>query len=141
MPVYLLLCLQLFTLFTLFAINTAIFQARMLEWVAFPFSRGSSQPRDQARIFTFQADSLPAESQGKPKNIGVDSLSLLQGIFLTQELNWGLLNCRQILYQLRWSPETLQVSKMVGETTSIQFHCPICSKEKLSPLEKIISVY
>ena len=23
-----------------------IFQARILEWVAFPFSRGSSQPRD-----------------------------------------------------------------------------------------------
>ena len=23
--------------------------------------------------------------------------SLLQGIFLTQELNWGLLHCRQIL--------------------------------------------
>ena len=24
-----------------------IFQARILEWVAFPFSRGSFQPRDQ----------------------------------------------------------------------------------------------
>ena len=29
-------------------------------------------------------------------------LSLLQGIFLTQELNRGLLNCRQILYQLSY---------------------------------------
>ena len=47
-----------------------------------------------------QADSLPAEPQGKPKNTGVHSLSLLQGIFLTQELNQGLLHCRQILYQL-----------------------------------------
>ena len=26
-----------------------ILQARILEWVAFPFSRGSSQPRDQAQ--------------------------------------------------------------------------------------------
>ena len=26
-----------------------ILQARMLEWVAFPFSRGSSQPRDQTQ--------------------------------------------------------------------------------------------
>ena len=25
-------------------------QARMLEWVAFPFSRGSSQPRDQTQV-------------------------------------------------------------------------------------------
>ena len=32
--------------------------------------------------------------------MGVGSLSLLQGIFLTQELNQGLLHCRQILYQL-----------------------------------------
>ena len=63
-----------------------ILQARILEWVAFPFSRGSSQPRSSA----MQVDSLPAEPQGKPKNTGVDSLSLLQRILLTQELNWGL---------------------------------------------------
>ena len=25
-------------------------QARILEWVAFPFSRGSSQPRDQTQV-------------------------------------------------------------------------------------------
>ena len=34
------------------------------------------------------------------KNTGVDSHSLLQGIFPTQGLNLGLLNCRQILYHL-----------------------------------------
>ena len=47
-----------------------------------------------------QADSLPAEPKGKPKNTGVGSLSLLQRIFPTQELNWGLLHRSQILYQL-----------------------------------------
>ena len=31
-------------------------------------------------------------------NTGLSSLSLLQGIFPTQELNPGLLHCRQILY-------------------------------------------
>ena len=45
-------------------------------------------------------DSLPAKPQGKPKNTGVGSLSLFQGIFPTQESNWGLLHCRGILYQL-----------------------------------------
>ena len=30
------------------------------------------------------------------------SLSLLQGVFLTQELNQILLHCRQILYQLSY---------------------------------------
>ena len=49
-----------------------------------------------------QADSLLAEPQGKPKNTGVGSLSLLQGIFLIQESNQGLLRCRWILYQLSY---------------------------------------
>ena len=51
-----------------------------------------------------QVDSLPAEPQGKPKNTGVGSLSLLQGTFLTQESNQGLLHCRWILYQLPGKP-------------------------------------
>ena len=40
-------------------------QARILEWVASPFSRGSSWPRDQTWSPALQADSLPAESPGK----------------------------------------------------------------------------
>ena len=35
-------------------------------------------------------------------NTGVGNLSLLQRIFLTQESNRGLLNCKQILYQLSY---------------------------------------
>ena len=47
-------------------------------------------------------DSLPAEPQGKPKNTGEGSLSILQQIFPTQESNQSLLHCRQILYQLSY---------------------------------------
>ena len=36
------------------------------------------------------------------KNTGVGCHAILQGIFLTQGLNWGLLYCRQILYQLSY---------------------------------------
>ena len=43
-----------------------ILQARILEWVTFPFSRGSFQLRDQPRSPSLQADSLPAEPQEKP---------------------------------------------------------------------------
>ena len=75
-----------------------ILQARILEWVAMPSSRGSSQPRSP----TLQADSFPSEPPGKPVSTGVGILSLLQGIFLTQESNWGLLYCQQILYQLSY---------------------------------------
>ena len=42
-----------------------ILQARIQEWVAFPFSRGSSKPGIEPRPPTLQADSLPAEPQGK----------------------------------------------------------------------------
>ena len=82
-----------------------ILQARILQWVAFPFSRGSSQPRDQT-----QESTLPAEPQGKPKNTGVGSLSLLQGIFPTQGSNPGVPHCRWMLYQLsqKGSPRILE---------------------------------
>ena len=43
-----------------------ILQARILEWVAFPFSGGSSHPGIEPRAPTLQADSLPAELSGKP---------------------------------------------------------------------------
>ena len=71
-----------------------ILQARILEWVAFPFSRGSSQPREQTQVSRIVADSLPAEPQGKPKNTRVGSLSknqtcisCIKGGFFT---NWAI---------------------------------------------------
>ena len=51
---------------------------------------------------TLQAD-RPSEPPGKPENTGVGSLPVLQGNLPTQELNWGLLHCRQVLYQLSYS--------------------------------------
>ena len=57
--------------------------------------QGISQPRSP----TLQADSLPSEPPGKPKNNRLGSLSLLQGIFQTQESHQGLLHCRRILSQ------------------------------------------
>ena len=63
-----------------------ILQARILEWVVFPFSRGSSQPRIKPRSLALQANFLSADLQGKHKNTGVGSLSLLQWIFPTQEV-------------------------------------------------------
>ena len=42
-----------------------ILQAKILEWVAIPFSRGSSWPRDRTRPPVLQADSLLSELPGK----------------------------------------------------------------------------
>ena len=76
-------------------------------------------PGIEPRSPTLQADSLPAEPPGTPKNTGVGSLSFLQWIFLTQETNRGLLHCGGILYHLshKGSPEgiggTLNVLPLV----------------------------
>ena len=61
------------------SLSMGILQARILEWVVMPFSRGSSHPGIEPRSPALQEDSLPSEPPGKPKDTGVGSLSLLQG--------------------------------------------------------------
>ena len=79
-----------------------ILQARILKCVAIPSSKGSSQSRDWTQVSLIISGFLPSEPLGKLKNTGVGSLSLLQWIFPTQELNWSLLNCRRMLYLLSY---------------------------------------
>ena len=43
-----------------------ILQARILEWLAIPFSRGSSQPGIELNSPALQASSLSFEPPGKP---------------------------------------------------------------------------
>ena len=72
-------CIQLFaipwTIATrlLCPLNSPVLQARILEWVAIPFSRASSQLRDQSRVSCIQGDSLPSEPPRKPRqrNCGI----------------------------------------------------------------------
>ena len=96
-------------------LSLGILQTKILEWVAMP-SRESSK----ARSPSLHVDSLLSESPGKPKNTGVGCHSLLQGIFLTQESNRGLLHCRQILYQLSYQGNPL-ISSMTQELASYTF--------------------
>ena len=58
-------------------------------------------PGIEPRFPAMQADSLPSEPPGMPKNPGVSSLSLRQEIFPTQGSNRGLLHGKRILFQLR----------------------------------------
>ena len=87
-----------------------ILQAITLEWYPFSSPGDLPNPRTEPRSPALRADSSPAEPQGKPKNTGTGSLSVLQQIFPTQESNWGLMHCRQILYQLSYqgSPRILE---------------------------------
>jgi len=79
--------------------------SRQEYWSGLPFPSLEDLPDPEIKPISpaLQADSLLSEPPGKPKNTGVGSLSLFQGIFLTQESNQGLLHCRQILYQLSYN--------------------------------------
>ena len=44
-----------------------ILQARILEWVAIPFSRGSSWPRDWTQVSCITGRFFPSEPPGKPQ--------------------------------------------------------------------------
>ena len=82
-------------------------------------------------LLTFQSESCSVVSESlqphglyRPwnspgQNIGVGSISLLQGIFPTQGLDPGLPHCRQILYQL--SHSSVQFSRSVM-SDSLQPH-------------------
>ena len=53
--------------------------------LSFSFSGDLPNPGVKPRSPALKADSLPAEPQGKPKNTGMGSLSLLQQIFPTED--------------------------------------------------------
>ena len=104
--------------------------------VALPFSRLLSNPGVEYRYPALRADSLQSEPLGKPKNTGVGSLSLLQQISLTQELNRVLLHCKWILYQLSYqgslASSKLMLKQSHKDTVSpqtyewrVQFSCEL----------------
>ena len=100
--------------------------SRQEYWSGLPFPSPGDLPNPgiEPRSPALQADSLPSETPGKPnesesRSVLSDCLrphglvlqarilewvafSLLQQIFPTQESNWGLLHCRQILYQMSY---------------------------------------
>ena len=79
-----------------------ILQARILEWITFHISRGSSQPRDQTQVSHIAGGFFTGWATREAQEYGVGSLALLQWIFLTQDSNPGVLHCRQVLYQLSY---------------------------------------
>ena len=76
---------------------------------------------------SLQIDSLPSEKLGKSKNTGVGSLSILQGIFLTQEWDQFPLYCIWILYQLGYQGIPINWSindSLIGKMFPLRFSNP-----------------
>ena len=82
--------------------------SRLEYWSEWPFPSPGDLPNPgvEPRSPALQVDTSPAEPQGKPKNTGVGSISLLQWIFPTQESNWEIsdweisiiLTCRSLIH-------------------------------------------
>ena len=96
-------CVRLFATLQIFIQSMESSRPEYWSGQLFPSPGDLPNPWIEPRSPTLRVDSLPAEPpQGKPKNTGVGSLSLLQRIFLNQESTRGLLHCRWILYQLSY---------------------------------------
>ena len=95
-----------------------ILQARILEWVAFPSSRASSQPRNWTQVSHIAGRFFTSWATREAQEYWSGSLSLLQQIFPTQELNQDLLHCRlnkNSLTILGWT------SKMICTSLGLKF--------------------
>ena len=119
--------------------------SRQKYWSGLPCSSPGNLPNPgiEPRSPALKMDSLLTEPPGKPKNTGVGSLSLLQGIFLTQKLNWGLLNCRQSLYQLSYQGSLciIIISTPILESHLAIYHLGILSSALPSEVQFWSSIF
>ena len=89
-----------------------ILQARILDWVAFPFSRGSPQPRDQTQVSRIAGGFFTSWATGKSCQ---SARYFLPGVCISW-VNWGFeqalhVDCRLYLcglltFQAPWQPWT-----------------------------------
>ena len=83
-----------------------ILQARILEWAAVLFSRGSSQPRNGTQVSQCGQILYQLSHQGNPGILEWVAYSFSRGSSQPRDGTWvshiaiGLLYCRQILYHL-----------------------------------------
>ena len=77
-----------------------ILQERILEWVAIPFSRGSSQPRGRTQLSHIADGFFSIWATREAQEYWREKPILPLGTFLTRGSNLCLLHFRQILYQL-----------------------------------------
>ena len=110
-----------------------ILQARILEWVAFPFSKGSSQPGDRTQVFhtagRFFASWAPREAQehwsgylipspGDLPDPGIEPGSpALQTDSLLTEL-WGKPNLLKLILLFLFTPGTNPMEQAVLSSSS-----------------------
>jgi len=100
-----------------------ILQARIVEWVAIPFSRGSSQPRDQTHVSLIAGRFFTIWATWKSKNTGVGSLSFTMGS--SQPRNRTGVSCIAGRFFTSWDTKEgwciIDVSPTKGHSTTSRF--------------------
>ena len=76
-----------------------ILQARILEWVAIPFSKGSSQPRDPAQVSCIAGEFFTTKPPGKP--LGTCTLIYLKWV-TNKDLEYSSGNPAQCMWLPGW---------------------------------------
>ena len=95
-----------------------ILQARILEWVAIFFSRGSSQPRDQTFIFCFTGRCFTTELWGKH----IKSCHLFQRE--ERRITIGIWDCKCVLGpQPEWVLNSSPISELGKFLLPFPAHC------------------
>ena len=109
---------------------------RILEWVAYPFSRRSSWPRNRTGCPALHVDSLPAELPGKPSNRQRGLTIRVQGCWMpgTKSRN----QATQILLFSRVAPS--KCSPCLAELSSAILCPPHNTHHSLRTNEKGLSI-
>ena len=99
-----------------------ILQARILEWVAFPFSRISSQPRDPTPVSCIAGWFLPAEPQGVKKMQQYDLILCPVRAISMSSVFLRLLTHTFVILSFTWTTLHLLVIIFVYMKSKIRFH-------------------
>ena len=75
-------------------------------WLKYKIPTERWKWKSLSSVDSLQLQGLHSPWNSPGQDTGVGSLSLLQWTFPTQESNWGLPHCRQILYQLSYQGST-----------------------------------
>ena len=95
-----------------------ILQARILQWVAYLFCRGSSQTRGQTKTAALQANSLPAEPQGSPRILVWVAYPFYSRSF--QPGNWTRVSCIAWRFFTNWDIREALLDQMVKSPPAVQ---------------------
>ena len=127
-----------------------ILQARILEWVAFPFSRGSSQPRDQTQVshitggfFTSWATRVSigyilfSEPSAGSKEY-LSSVQLLSRVWLFVT-PWTAAPQASLSITNSWSPPKSMSIESVMPSNHLILYCPLLLLPSIFPSIRVFS--